>query len=94
MAVPSPVGDVKIVSPIGTFVLNTLTLKKCIFFVLNNFAITVCFERNMMIVSHNKAAKMYKLITYSEFLLFQVCRQAGYFKHAVYLAEKYDQHDL
>ena len=32
MAVPSPVGDVKIVSPIKTFVLNTPTLKKCIFF--------------------------------------------------------------
>ena len=31
MAVPSPLGDVKIVSPISTFVLNTLTLKwKCI----------------------------------------------------------------
>ena len=28
MAVPSPVGDVKIVSPISNFVLNTLTLKK------------------------------------------------------------------
>ena len=28
MAVPSPVGDVKIVSPISTFMLNTLTLKK------------------------------------------------------------------
>ena len=28
MAVPSPVGDVKIVSPISIFVLNTLTLKK------------------------------------------------------------------
>ena len=27
-AVPSPLGDVKIVSPISTFVLNTLTLKK------------------------------------------------------------------
>ena len=27
-------------------------------------------------------------------LILQVCRQAGYFKHAVYLAEKYDQHDL
>ena len=27
MAVPSPVGDVKIVSPINPFVLNTLTLK-------------------------------------------------------------------
>ena len=27
MAVPSPVGEVNIVSPIGTFVLNTLTLK-------------------------------------------------------------------
>ena len=26
-SVPSPVGDVKIVSPISTFVLNTLTLK-------------------------------------------------------------------
>ena len=52
------------------------------------------FERNMMIVSYKKAAKIYKLITYLEFLLFQVCRQAGYFKHAVYLAEKYDQHDL
>lgn len=62
--------------------------------VLNNFAITVSFERNMMIVSHKKTAKIYKVITYLEFLLFQVCRQAGYFKHAVYLAEKYDQHDL
>ena len=48
----------------------------------------------MMIVSHKKAAKICKLITDLEFLLFQVCRQAGYFKHAVYLAEKYDQHDL
>ena len=28
MAVPSPVGDVKIVSPISSFVLNTLTLQK------------------------------------------------------------------
>ena len=62
--------------------------------VLNNFAITVSFERDMMIVSHKKAAKICKLITYLEFLLFQVCRQAGYFKHAVYLAEKYDKHDL
>ena len=32
MAVPFPVGDVKIVSPISTFVLNTLTLKKRVFF--------------------------------------------------------------
>ena len=32
MAVPSPVGGVKIVSPISTFVLNTLTLKKSAFF--------------------------------------------------------------
>ena len=47
-----------------------------------------------MIVRHKNAAKICKLITYLEFLLFQVCRQAGYFKHAVYLAEKYDQHDL
>ena len=31
MAVPSPVGDVKIVSPISIFVLNTLTLKKSVF---------------------------------------------------------------
>ena len=23
----------------------------------------------------------------------QVCRQAGYYKHAVYLAEKFEQHD-
>ena len=28
MAVPCPVGDVKIVFPISTFVLNTLILKK------------------------------------------------------------------
>ena len=28
LAVPSPVEDVKIVSPISTFVLNTLTLKE------------------------------------------------------------------
>ena len=32
MAVSSPVGDVKIVSPISTFVLNALTLKERIFF--------------------------------------------------------------
>ena len=32
MVVPSPVGDVKIVSPISTFVLNTLTLKKSAIF--------------------------------------------------------------
>ena len=33
MAVPSPLRDVKIVFPISTFVLNTLTLKKeCVFF--------------------------------------------------------------
>ena len=32
MAVPSPVGDVKLVSSISTFVLNTLTLKKVHFF--------------------------------------------------------------
>ena len=31
MAVSSPVGDVKIVSPISTFVLNALTLKERIF---------------------------------------------------------------
>ena len=34
MAVPSPVWDVKIVSPISTFVLNTLILKKVRFFFL------------------------------------------------------------
>ena len=28
MAVPSPVGDIKIVSPVSSFVLNTLTLKQ------------------------------------------------------------------
>ena len=32
MAVPSPLGDVKIVSPISTFVLNTFTLNKKFFF--------------------------------------------------------------
>ena len=32
MAGPSPVGDTKIVSSISTFVLNTLTLKKIVFF--------------------------------------------------------------
>ena len=32
MAVPSPVGDLKIVSPIGTFVLNTLMLRLSAFF--------------------------------------------------------------
>ena len=32
MAVPSPVEDVKIVFPVSTFVLNTLTLKKSEFF--------------------------------------------------------------
>ena len=30
MVVPSPVGDVKIVPPICTFVINTMTLKKCV----------------------------------------------------------------
>ena len=30
MAVPSPVGDLKIVSSISTFVLNTLTLTCCV----------------------------------------------------------------
>ena len=35
MAVPSPVEDVKIVSPVSTFVLNTLTLKKSEFFSLS-----------------------------------------------------------
>ena len=34
MVVPSPLGDVKIVSPISTFVLNTLTLKKKVHFFL------------------------------------------------------------
>ena len=37
MAVPSPVGDVKVVSPISTFVLNTLTLKKRCFFFLADY---------------------------------------------------------
>ena len=32
MAAPSPVGDVKIVSPVSTFVLNTLALKESPFF--------------------------------------------------------------
>ena len=32
MAGPSPVADTKIVSSISTFVLNTLTLKKIVFF--------------------------------------------------------------
>ena len=31
MAVPSPVGDVKTMFPISTFVLNTLTVKKVSF---------------------------------------------------------------
>ena len=33
MAVPSPIGDVKIVSPISNFVQNTLTLKTCVRFI-------------------------------------------------------------
>ena len=38
MAVPSPVGDVRIVSPISTLVLNTLTLKKTkVFFFFFSF---------------------------------------------------------
>ena len=38
-AVPSPLGDVKIVPPITTFVLNTLTLKKkCVFFSMTKLA--------------------------------------------------------
>ena len=45
MAVPSPVGDVKIVSPISTLVLNTLTLKttKVFFFVFFVFCFFVFF---------------------------------------------------
>ena len=35
MAIPSPVGDVKIVSPISTFVLNTLELKQSAFFCMH-----------------------------------------------------------
>ena len=43
MAVPSPVGDVIIVSPISTFVLNTLTLKKkCVRFFFGYLATSLC----------------------------------------------------
>ena len=38
MVVPSPVGDVKIVSSSSTFVLNTLTLKKSAIFFYKNMS--------------------------------------------------------
>ena len=37
MAVPSPVGEVKILSPVSTFVLNTLTLKSSAVFFFFSF---------------------------------------------------------
>ena len=46
MAVPSPLGDVKIVSPISTFVLNTLTLN------LKKSAYVNCGVKNYMKEDH------------------------------------------
>ena len=42
MAVPSLVGDVKVVSPISAFVQNTLTLK-CFFYIYNDVEKQVLF---------------------------------------------------
>ena len=44
MAVPSPVGDLKILSLISTFVLNSLTLKERAFFFVNHFSREVTFH--------------------------------------------------
>ena len=49
MTVPSPVRDVKIVSPISTFVLNTLTLKKVRFSLFFFFRRTVEKERDRQV---------------------------------------------
>ena len=52
MAVPSPLGDVKIVSPISTFVLNTLTLKKSalFYFIYLFFLVEPTFKKYMYFV--------------------------------------------
>jgi len=33
-------------------------------------------------------------LTFDPETAIQVCRQAGYYEHAVYLAEKFEEHDL
>ena len=48
MAVPSPLGDVKIVSPISTFVLNTLTLKKKVHFYFSSKAFVIYDHKSDM----------------------------------------------
>ena len=53
LAVPSPLGDVKIVSPISTFVLNTLTLKwKCLFFIFHSSSPFARWQSVLMDVWH------------------------------------------
>ena len=48
MAAPSPLGDVKIVSPISTFVLNTLTLKKKVHFYFSSKAFVIYDHKSDM----------------------------------------------
>lgn len=44
MVVPSPVGDVKMVSLVGTFVLNTVTLKKSVLFLSCYFRLYIVYR--------------------------------------------------
>ena len=44
-AAPSPVGEVKIVSPISTFVLKTLTLKESAFFFVSSGAVDIALYK-------------------------------------------------
>ena len=49
MAAQSPLGDINIVSPISTFVLNTLTLKESAFYLLLLFFFYI-FTKNEVII--------------------------------------------
>ena len=50
MAVQSPLGDINIVSPINTFVLNTLTLKESAFYCLLLLLFFYIFTKNEVII--------------------------------------------
>ena len=50
MAVPSPVGDVNIASPISTLVLNTLTLKLSAFFFLSYVSFISAYSIPIIII--------------------------------------------
>ena len=59
MAVPPPVGDVKIVSPISTFVLNTLTL--------NDFFFIIRFkQQNMIAELHSDRIDLHSHLTHTQ----------------------------